>query len=194
MSCNQNKQTSTPDFLRLLSSFPWRPAYSSLSLCFSLYITYPYTHITRFKFRATIARSDPHNSLKNIENCTRLDSNYPPPYLAWHDVVGPERPHLEVLPELVRLPDLERHELVVELGPVHGAVHLEEPPHEVGDGGGDEDGGRAHPPAAPRGDVHGEAPDVVEVPMGDEEELLETALCGRFGFSVFKEIWFLKKI
>jgi len=61
---------------------------------------------------------------------------------------------------------------VVELGPVHGAVHLEEPPHEVGDGGGDEDGGLAHPPAAPRGDVHGEAPDVVHVRVGDEEEVL----------------------
>jgi hypothetical protein len=50
---------------------------------------------------------------------------------------------------------------VVEVGPVHGAVDLEEPPHEAGEAGADEDGGRAHPPAAPHGDVlQGEAPDV----------------------------------
>ena len=87
-------------------------------------------------------------------------------------MVGPERPDAEVLGELVLLADLERHELVVEVGLVHGAVHVEEPPHEVREAGGDEDGGRAHPPAAPRGDVHWEAPDVVHVRVGDEEEVL----------------------
>ena len=76
---------------------------------------------------------------------------------------------------------------------VYGTVHLEDPLHGVPEARRDKDGGRAQPETPPRSHGHGEAPDVVEVPMGDEEELLETALCGRFGFSVFKEIWFLKK-
>jgi len=86
-----------------------------------LYTTYPYTHC---EFRANIARSDPQNSLKNTENRRRIDSNYPP-YLAWNDVVGPERPDPEVLAELIALPDLKRHELVVEVRLVHGTVDLE---------------------------------------------------------------------
>lgn len=93
-------------------------------------------------------------------------------YLAGHDMVGLERPDPEVLAELVLLPYLERHELVVEVRLVHGSVDLEELPHEVRKACGDEDGGRAHPPATPRGDVQGEAPNVVHVRMGDEEEVL----------------------
>jgi len=87
-------------------------------------------------------------------------------------VVGPESPDLEVPPELVLLADLEGDEVVLELGPVYGAVHLEEPLHEAPEARRDEDGGRAQPEEAPRGHLHGEAPDVVEVALGDEEELL----------------------
>jgi hypothetical protein len=36
----------------------------------------------------------------------------------------------------------------------------------------DEDGGRAHPEQPARGHVHGKAADVVEVRVGDEEEVL----------------------
>jgi len=113
-------------------------------------------------------------TLRNHSRAHRIDRvwNSIGPHLAWYAVVGPERPDPEALGELVLLPDLERHELVVEVGLVHGAVHVEEPPHEVREAGGDEDGGRAHPPAAPRGDVHWEAPDVVHVCVGYEEEVL----------------------
>ena len=87
-------------------------------------------------------------------------------------MVGLEGPNLEVPPELILLTDVEWDEGVLELGLVHGAVHVEQPPDELREVLGDEDGGRAEPVEPPRGHVHGEAPDVVEVGVGDEEEVL----------------------
>lgn len=76
-------------------------------------------------------------------------------YLARHNMVGLERPDPEVLAELILLPNLKRHELVVEVRLVHGAVDLEEPPHKVSKAGRYKDSGWAHPPAASCGDVNG---------------------------------------
>lgn len=94
------------------------------------------------------------------------------PHLARYGVVGPESLDLKVPPELVLLPDLEGNQVVLELRLVYGAVHLEQPLHEVPEARRDEDCGRAQPEESPRGHVHGEAADVVEVSVGDEEELL----------------------
>lgn len=87
-------------------------------------------------------------------------------------MVGFEGLDLEIPPELILLTNLERDEGVLELGLVHGAVHVEQPLDEFPEVLGDEDGGRAQPVEPPRGHVHGEAPDVVEVGVGDEEEVL----------------------
>ena len=79
-----------------------------------------------------------------------------------------ESPDLEVPPELVLLADLEGDQIKLELCPAHAVVHLEQPLDQVLEARRDEDGRCAHPQELPRGDIDREAPDVVEVSMGEE--------------------------